>query len=76
MGAEESHEELVPDEKSDLIDENRPRMCQGMKMVLDRHNIDVKPEMVRSSFPELEIKCFQLIAPCMLFHFSELALGP
>jgi hypothetical protein len=66
---------MVPDEKSDLTDEDRPQMCQGMKMVLDRHNIYVKPEMVRSSFPELEIKYFQLSAPCMLFHFLSLHLA-
>ncbi|RLN03056.1 hypothetical protein C2845_PM13G21730 [Panicum miliaceum] len=46
---------IVPDEKSDLADEDRPRMCQGMKMVLDRHNIYVKPEMINR--PIIEMTC-------------------
>ncbi|KAF0915437.1 hypothetical protein E2562_036287 [Oryza meyeriana var. granulata] len=31
---------LVSDEKSDLTNEDRLQMCQGMKIVLDRHGID------------------------------------
>ncbi|XP_051186002.1 probable nucleolar protein 5-2 [Lolium perenne] len=38
---------LVPEEELKLTQEDRLPMSQGLKMFLDRHGFDVKPEMVK-----------------------------
>ncbi|XP_062188617.1 probable nucleolar protein 5-2 [Phragmites australis] len=43
---------LVPDEKSELTKEDCLPMSEGMKIVLNRHGFDVKPEMVNKCIIE------------------------
>jgi nucleolar protein 58 len=45
---------LVPEEKSQLSNEDRLQMSQGLEMLLKRYGVDVKPEMV------------SLLASCLL----------
>jgi nucleolar protein 58 len=44
---------LVPDEDSELSEEERLQMSLGMETVLTRHGIVATPEMVRSPSPIL-----------------------
>ncbi|RLN12384.1 hypothetical protein C2845_PM09G19540 [Panicum miliaceum] len=43
---------LLPDEKLKVNEEDRLPMCEGMRLVLDRYEYDVKPEMVNKSIIE------------------------
>ncbi|XP_062202034.1 probable nucleolar protein 5-2 [Phragmites australis] len=43
---------LVPDEKSELTKEDCLPMSEGMKIVLNRHGFDVKPDMVNKCIVE------------------------
>ena len=53
---------LVPQEKMKLRNAERLPMSQGLKMTLNRHGFDVKPEMVSSqvAFLNVDMKCFQI----------------
>jgi len=50
--------------KMKLRNDNLLPMNKGLKMILNRHGFDVKPEMVSSQvvFLNVDIKCFELCA--------------
>ena len=50
--------------KMKLRNDNLFPMNKGLKMILNRHGFDVKPEMVSSqvAFLNVDIKCFELCA--------------
>jgi nucleolar protein 58 len=68
-GLENLMDSLVPQEEVKLTKEDRLPICQGIKIFLNHHGFDVKPEMVSSqvAFLMSEMKCFLVYRSCHVF---------
>ncbi|TVU43887.1 hypothetical protein EJB05_03745 [Eragrostis curvula] len=65
---------LVPEEKLELPKEDRLLMSYGMKIVLDRHGFNVKPEMVNRDIIEMA-GALHSCDSCMDHHAAFLRRG-
>jgi hypothetical protein len=65
---------LVPQEKMKLRNADHLPISQGLKMILNRHGFDVKPETVSSkvAFLNVDMKCFVISFPHLMLHINNL----
>ncbi|CAL4962543.1 unnamed protein product [Urochloa decumbens] len=61
---------ILPKEISNLTSKGHPKICQGMQIVLDRYDINLKPEMVNKRIVEMVWSIYQF--DCDVKKYAEI----